>query len=275
MGAMRQAFRPALLLLLQLACAGRRAADPVILVLGDEVVRRSEFERHLAGLRDRGLEDADDPGVRRNVLDAYLEQRLLVLEARHLGRLSRGAPMEQEQAAAQALLAEAASRVAVADAEVESYFAEHRSEFARPEEITLRQILVPTLNEARDVRRRLARDPRSFENLAQTRSHAPEASEGGLMGRFPRGQLPADLEAAAFDLRPGVPSEPVQSPLGYHVLRVDAHAEARERGLEECRAEIRHALQRAKAEAAEAALIRGLLARAKVNHEAAQSPGRP
>ncbi len=271
---MRHVLIPALLALLGPACAGRRPADPVILVLDDEVVRRSDFERHLAGLRDRGLEHGDDPGVRRNVLDAYLEQRLLVLEARRLGKLERGAPLEQEQAAAQALLAEAASRGTVSDTEVEAYFAEHRQQFARPEEITLRQILVPTLNEARDLRRRLARDPRSFATLAQTRSHAPEASEGGLMGTFPRGQLPADLEAAGFDLKPGTPSEPVQSPLGYHVLRVDARAPARERGLEECRAEIRHALLRAKAEAAEAALVKGLLARAKVNHEAAQNPGR-
>jgi parvulin-like peptidyl-prolyl isomerase len=163
----------------------------------------------------------------------------------------------------------------VSDAEIDAYYEAHRNEFARPEEITLRQILVPTLNEARDLRRLLAKEPRSFERLAQTRSRAPEASAGGLMGTFARGQLPSDIEAAAFDLREGVPSEPVQSALGYHVFRVDARTPARERGLEECRAEIRRALIRAKADAAESALVKGLLARAKVNHEAAQNPGRP
>jgi len=47
----------------------------------------------------------------------------------------------------------------------------------------VRQILVPSENEARDVRRRLSRDPKSFEQLARTLSRAPDASTGGLMGR--------------------------------------------------------------------------------------------
>jgi peptidyl-prolyl cis-trans isomerase C len=275
MAAMRSSRRAALpALLLLAACSGRRPADPVILALDGQVVRRSEFERHLEALRARGLENADDPGVRRNVLDAFLEQRLLVLEARRLGRLEPSASPEQEQSAARSLLAEAAARVDVADAEIEAYYVEHREELARPEQVTLRQILVPTLNEARDVKRRLARDPRSFESLAQTRSRAPEASAGGLMGTFSRGELPPDLESAAFDLKPGAASEPVQTPLGYHVMRVEARSPPRERELEECRAEIRHALLRTKAEAAEARLLRSLFSRAKVNHEAAQSPGR-
>ena len=56
--------------------------------------------------------------------------------------------------------------------------------------MTLRQILVPTETEARDVRRRLQKDPKSFEALARARSKAPEAAAGGLMGTFSRGQLP-------------------------------------------------------------------------------------
>ncbi len=275
MGAVPRSWLALAALILGSACSGRRPADPVILALDGQGVRRSEFERHLDTLRARGLENADDPAVRRNVLDAFLEQRLLVLEARRLGRLGAGASLEEEQAAARGLLAEAAGRVDVAETEIEAYYAEHRLELGRPEQITLRQILVRTLNEARDVRRRLARDPRSFESLAQTRSRGPEASSGGLMGTFSRGELPSELEVVAFGLRPGSPSEPVETPLGYHVLRVDARTAARERDLEECRTEVRHALLRAKAEAAEVALVKSLLARAKVNHEAAQSPGRP
>lgn len=257
------------------ACAPRAPADPVILALGDQVVRRSEFEAHLEELRSRGLDQVVDPAVRRNLLDAFVEQRLLVLEARQRRRVAAGAGSEAELEAAQALLAEAAARVSVSDAEVAAFYAEHQRDLARPEELTLRQILVPTLNEARDVRRRLAKDPRSFDALAQTRSRGPEASAGGLMGTFARGQLPTELELAAFDLAEGRVSEPVQTPLGYHVLRVDSRRPGRERSLDECRAEIEHDLIRQKSEAAQAALIQGLLARAKVNHEAAQNVARP
>jgi parvulin-like peptidyl-prolyl isomerase len=256
---------------LGLACRERPAADPVILELGELSVRRSAFDAHLEALRSRGLEGAEQPAVLRGVLEAFLEERVLVLEARRRGLLSADATPEQEQAGARALLTEAGSRVTVGDAEIAAYYEAHRSELAQPEEVTLRQILVPTLNEARDARRRLARDPRSFEALAQTRSRGPEASAGGLMGTFTHGELPVELEAAAFALSAGATSDPVESPLGYHVLRVDGRAPARERSLDECREEIRRTLLRDRSDAAGKRLVQTLLGRAKVNHEAVTS----
>lgn len=255
------------------ACRGGAPSappDPVILALGDQVVRRSDFERHLEALKGRGLE-AGDASVRRAVLDAFLEERVLVLEAQNRGLLKPGGSSEEGEAAAQQLLAEAAGNApGVGDDEIATYYAAHQAELRVPETIVLRQILVPTENEARDVRRRLAKEPKSFEMLAQTRSHAPEASQGGLMGRFARGQLPADLEPAAFALAAASASDPVKTALGYHVLRVDSREAARDRTLDECRNEIRALIQRQKADEAARQLVRGLLAKAKVNYEAAQ-----
>jgi parvulin-like peptidyl-prolyl isomerase len=263
--------RGLVVVLLATSCRPAEPADPVILALGDASIRRSDFERHLAGLAAQGL-DASDPAVRRSVLDSFLEERVLVLEARSRGLLKPGAGPEEEQLAAQQLLSEAArARASVSDAEIAAYFAEHAAELAQPETVVLRQILVPTENEARDVRRRLSKAPRSFEMLAQTRSRAPEASAGGLMGSFTRGQLPSDLEKAAFALAPQGLSDPVQTPLGYHVLRADSHTLARDRNLEECREEIRRVLLQAKSADASREAVKTLLERARVNYEAAQS----
>lgn len=256
-------------MLLSVACRPHDPADPVILALGEGSVRRSDFERHLASLAAQGL-DASDPAVRRSVLDSFLEERVLVLEARSRGLLKPGASPEAEQPAAQQLLSEAA-RAVVNDAEIAAYYAAHSAELAQPETVALRQILVPTENEARDVRRRLSKEAKSFEMLAQTRSRAPEASAGGLMGSFTRGQLPPELEAAAFALSPQGVSDPVKTPLGYHVLRADARAPARERSLEECREEIRRVLLQGKSADASREAVKTLLERAKVNYEAAQS----
>ncbi|PYQ00182.1 MAG: hypothetical protein DMF82_22795, partial [Acidobacteria bacterium] len=144
-------------------------------------------------------------------------------------------------------------------------------EFRSPETVSLRQILVPTMNEARDVRRRLLKDPRSFPALAQTLSRAPEASAGGLMGSFTRGQLPPELDKAAFALAPGQISDPVQTAFGFHVLRLDSKQPSREPSLEESREEIRSRLRRQKVDHRVQQFVAGLMARAKVNHEAAQS----
>jgi parvulin-like peptidyl-prolyl isomerase len=242
----------------------------VILELGERQVRRSEFEAHLAQLERQGA--SMEPEVRRSLLTAFLERRILVLEAEAQGLMRGPDTPETEHTAVQQLLDRAVgSKIQVGDDEVAAYFAEHQADYAQPETITLRQILVPTDNQARDVKRRLQKDPKSFESLAQSLSRGPEAGQGGLMGVFAPGQLPAELEAAAFALAPGETSAVISSPLGHHVLRADARQPARPADLAECREKIRGRLIAAKSERLQREFVAGLLARAKVNNEAAEA----
>jgi PPIC-type PPIASE domain len=261
---------PAAALAATLACRVGQPADPVILELGDATVRRSDFARHLADVEARGGAPLG-PEVRRSLLDSFLEQRVLVLEARARGLLTGPGTAAEEQRAVQKLLQEAIPEVRVSDEEVAAYFREHPEEFELDEEIRLRQILVPTMNEARDVRRRLVKEPNSFETLARSVSRSPEAPSGGLMGTFTRGQLPPELEKAAFALAPGATSEIVETSLGYHILRVEARQPARSAGLEEAQSRIRARLVRDKTDRQMRELVASLLQRAKVNHAAALS----
>ena len=43
----------------------------------------------------------------------------------------------------------------------------------------------------------------------------------GLLGTFPRGQMPAAFDAPAFSVKPGEISEPIETPFGFHIIRVD------------------------------------------------------
>jgi len=62
-----------------------------------------------------------------------------------------------------------------------------------------------------------------FATLASRYSGDPgSGSRGGSMGTFGRGQMLAPIDEAVFALQPGQLSEPVETPLGYHVLRLDA-----------------------------------------------------
>jgi len=211
--------------------------------------------------------------VKQGLLETFLEEQALLIEARRRGLLDPGAAPEEEQRAVVRLLADAVPPADVTEAEIEAYFEAHAADFRVPETVTLRQILVGTLNEARDLKRRLLRDSRAFETLAGSQSTGPEASAGGHMGTFERGQLPRELEEAAFALTPGQTSQPIETSLGYHVLRVDSRQPARELSLEEARGWIRERLTRERADAAVRAFVAGLLSRAKVNNEAAFRTG--
>jgi hypothetical protein len=271
--AMRPWTRAALLAASALTGAACEERDPVILELDGETVRRSAFEQHLAAVA-RGLGPVD-PEARRGLLEAFLEEHALVLEARRRGYLPAGASAAEEPRAVARLLAEAVHPAEASEDEVAAYYRDHAAELAVPEAVTLRQIVVATLNEARDVRRRLARDPKAFDAIARSQSKGEEAGAGGYMGPFERGQLPPELEAAAFALPEGGTSEPVETALGYHVLRVESRQQARALTLEETRERIRARLARDRRGEAERAFVAEVLARAKVNHEAALRPTPP
>jgi PPIC-type PPIASE domain len=272
-GAMRTPVLASLLAGSALALAACEAKDPAILELEGEAVRRSDFERHLAAVT-RGLGPVD-PAARRGILDAFIEERALVIEARRRGHLPPGAGADEEPRAVARLLGEVVHPPPVTEEEIAAYYRAHTAELAVPETVTLRQIVVATMNEARDVRRRLARNPMAFEVIARTQSKGEEAGAGGYMGAFQRGQLPPELEEAAFALPEGGTSEPVQTGLGYHVLRVESRQPARAPTLDEARERIRARLTGAKRAEAERAFVAEVLARAKVNHEAALRPYPP
>ena len=258
-------------LLLAAACAlgaGCEGRDPVILKLEGTEVRRSDFTRYLAGVEARG-EAPLEAAARAGLLDSFLEERALVIEARAHGLLAAGAPADEERRAVARLLAAEVKPKAPSEAEIREYYGQHERDLARPERVALRQILVATLNEARDVKRKLAKDPKAFDSLARSLSKGPEAEAGGYMGVFERGQLPAELELAAFALPEAGTSEPLESPLGYHVLRVDSRQAATTPSFEEAREEIRDRLARVRRTAAERAFVAGIMARSKVNHAAA------
>jgi peptidyl-prolyl cis-trans isomerase C len=270
-------LRPAVLavaLAAGLGLAGCEEKDPVILRLDGQTVRRSEFERHVAAVEARAQASVD-PTARPGLLEAFLEERALVIEARQRGLLAAGASPAEEPRAVASLLAEAARVPEATPDEIANYYQAHQADLAVPESVTLRQILVGTLNEARDVKRRLGKDPKAFDAIARSQSKGVESAAGGYMGRFERGQLPPELEAVAFAQPEGGASEPVQTALGYHVLRVESRQQAREPSLDEAREWIRDRIARAKRTEAERAFVAEVLARAKVNHEAALRSSRP
>ena len=145
-----------------------------------------------------------------------------------------------------------ASRIAgVSDTDIEIFYLMHRERFRRPESRTLRHILV-TINETLEgndrasarrridnVRARLLKSPRRFEELAMKYSECTTAMNGGMLGAVEKGQLYPELDRAAFAMRAGELSRVVESPMGFHVVNCVSIESESEQPLSLVREEIR------------------------------------
>jgi peptidyl-prolyl cis-trans isomerase C len=105
---------------------------------------------------------------------------------------------------------------------------------------------------------------KDFSDLARRHSETPSASRGGDIGTVTRtGTLPA-LANAAFALKSGEFSDVVESPLGYHLLKVTEKRAAGDIRLEEARPQIENVLRQQKEREAFQAYVARLRAGAKV-----------
>ena len=72
------------------------------------------------------------------------------------------------------------------------------------------------------------RDGADFKKLAEELSDDPSSGDkGGNLGEFPKGTMVPEFEAALDKLKPGEISEPVKSPFGYHIIRLDKKTDER------------------------------------------------
>ncbi|TMA69059.1 MAG: hypothetical protein E6J68_02300 [Deltaproteobacteria bacterium] len=144
-------------------------------------------------------------------------------------------------------------RVNVSPQEIERYYKAHLADYATSERVRVRDIFFSVGSGADEAEiahvrakaeevRQLARDGRDFASLARQFSEGPGAEKGGEIGTFARGQMEQALEDAAFRLKPGEVSEPVQTVAGFHLLRAEEEIAAGHKSLDEVRDTIRDAL---------------------------------
>jgi peptidyl-prolyl cis-trans isomerase C len=109
---------------------------------------------------------------------------------------------------------------AVTEAEAKKIYDEKIGQVKPEQEVHARHILVESEAEAKDVAERLKKGE-DFATLAKEKSKDPGAEDGDL-GFFTRGQMVKPFEEAAFALDVGQISDPVQSPFGWHIIKVEA-----------------------------------------------------
>ena len=88
-----------------------------------------------------------------------------------------------------------------------------------------RHILVDTKEKAEEIIGKIKAGG-DFAALAKENSKDPGSKEdGGMLGFFGRNQMVPEFEKAAFELKKGEISAPVQSQFGWHVIKVEDRRE--------------------------------------------------
>jgi peptidyl-prolyl cis-trans isomerase C len=231
--------------------------DPntVIITVGDHKITAGQFEDYIKALPQQYQATARGPG-RRDFAKNLVELNVLADEAVKQGvdqnpEVKLQIEFQRDNMLAQAMFLNLQQQAVVSDAQVQAYYDAHKSDY---EVLKARHILIrvkgapmpaapgkPELTDeqakakAEEIRKRIV-GGEDFAKIAEAESDdVSSGKSGGELGEFKHGMMVPPFEKAAFALKPGDISEPVQTPFGYHIIQVESHTT---KSLEEVKPEI-------------------------------------
>ncbi len=150
------------------------------------------------------------------------------------------------------------SSLLVSDEEVLRFYQQHRDRFMLPPEVRISQILIAlgsgsellaVREKAQEVYALLKKGER-FEELAAKHSDGPEGRRGGSLGYIRPGDMLPQIQKAIEQAPSGSVTEPIASPIGMHIIRVDDRKAPQFRPFEEVREDVRGLVFQLKSEEA-------------------------
>lgn len=284
------------------AAGGGSRVDAVIATVNGEAITRRQVEGRLERLRSRGGAGSANLTFE-FVRDLEIDRRLFVMAAereftkgdpkaaeRLRGILRERAaratnPREadiapdsrrvdgvyQDYLIRQYIEKKITSVATVTPAEITSYYTEHVNEFARVTSLTIRQVLIREGGRTSDEARELAEAAagrigggEDFAEVAADVSEGPYAGDGGLWPAQAPGGLIPQVEKAALGLTTGEIAGSFHSPLGWHVIKLEAFEGDAPLPFSEVQQQIYALLRRQKERQAQDALLEALKAKAVI-----------
>jgi peptidyl-prolyl cis-trans isomerase D len=135
--------------------------------------------------------------------------------------------------------------------EISGYYENNKFMYSQPERVKARQVLVrlapgatsqqksAAKERAEAIRKDVTEGEKDFATVAKERSEDPGTkATGGDLGWVERGSLEPALADAMFSLEAGKVSEPIETTLGYHVVKVEEKQAASDKKLADVENEI-------------------------------------
>lgn len=170
------------------------------------------------------------PATKRRVLVEYLVENHLFADAAEAEKLATGPDFERRlaywrQRAMRDMYFEKTVKSSIGDAAAKGIYEDKIKEMKREEEVQARHILVGSEDEAKKLAEKVAAGE-DFAKLAKENSgDAGSKEQGGMLGYFGKGQMVPQFEKAAFEMKKGDVSKPVQSQFGWHIIKVEDRRE--------------------------------------------------
>jgi peptidyl-prolyl cis-trans isomerase C len=172
--------------------------------------------------------------------------------------------------------AEVTTKVTVQDAEVGAFYQQNLERFKQGDTVHASHILIGLPQGATPAQKQEARVKAQailkrvrggddFATVAKAQSQDPgSAPNGGDLGFFPKGQMTPAFEEAAFKLKPGAVSNLVETPFGFHIIKVQEKRGPRTAPLEEVGAQIKEFLTQGQRETKLEQLVAAAKGKSKV-----------
>lgn len=154
------------------------------------------------------------------------------------------APEYRELTAVLLRVEDLAKEVAVSEEEIRQAYQERASEFGTPERRSLQQMVFGSREEADQAHAEIVAGADFIQVAEQKAGLSADAVD---IGEVTRDEMLPQLADAAFALDEGAVSQPVQSPLGWHLIKVTRTAAAEDQPLDEVREKITAELAQEKA----------------------------
>ena len=235
--------------------------NPVVGKVGDFVLREADLDRFVAGLPAEAQAQLQKDPSQRSLLAKQILQTEAIAQRARKERYDRKPEVRErleylidDFLAREYLTKVVLTGITVSDKELRSYYDENKREFIQPEEARVRHIFFPVdakadaaakaavKAKAEGVLARVKKGEDFAALAAEYSEDADTAKTGGELGIIRPGQTNAEaFEKGIFALKAGEAGV-VESPFGYHVVRVDERHEQKQLSFDQVKDALRKKL---------------------------------
>ena len=111
-------------------------------------------------------------------------------------------------------------QVVATEEDLKKYYEDNKEMLSPSTNYTASHILVEDENKANDIYEEI-QNGLDFSEAAKKYSLDPSGSNGGSLGKFPKGVMVKEFQDGLEKLQPGQISKPVKSQFGFHIIKLD------------------------------------------------------